>query len=155
VVHRMRSWVMLGVLIAFAGLWVAVLCLNGHGVYAVDDAAKAAPAPAPAPTAAGRVVILGFDGVEPTIVDAMLAAGQLPNLAKLRDQGGYQRLASSNPPQSPTAWSSFATGKLPGNHGVYDFVRRTPESYKPGLGFGTLKQPELAPDGALAKPASF
>jgi len=104
----------------------------------------------------GRVVILGFDGVEPSIVDAMLSAGKLPNLAKLLDNGGsYQRLASSNPPQSPTAWSSFATCKNPGNHGVYDFLRRNPNNYLPGLGFGAMKQPELAPDGSLASPAAF
>ena len=113
-------------------------------------------APAAAPAAQGnRVIILGFDGVEPTIVDGMLAAGQLPNLSKLRDQGCYQRLASSNPPQSPTAWSSFATCKNPGNHGIYDFLRRNPATYVPGLGFGVLKQPELAPDGALANPAAY
>ena len=85
----------------------------------------------------------------------MLSAGELPNLAKLRDKGYYSRLASSNPPQSPTAWSSFATCKNPGNHGVYDFLRRTPGTYVPGLGFGVMKQPELAPDGALAKAAAF
>ena len=99
--------------------------------------------------------MLGFDGVEPTIVDAMMTAGELPNLAKLRDQGIYERLGSSNPPQSPTAWSSFATCKNPGNHGVYDFLRRNPETYVPGLGFGVTKQPELAPDGGLVTPAAF
>ncbi len=85
----------------------------------------------------------------------MLAAGELPNLAKLRDQGTYQRLGSSNPPQSPTAWSSFATCKKPGNHGVYDFLRRNPAKYAPGLGFGAMKQPDLAPDGALQKPPAY
>jgi hypothetical protein len=53
----------------------------------------------------GRVVILGFDGVEPEIVDAMLEAGQLPNLARLRDGGVYRRLRTTTPPQSPVAWT--------------------------------------------------
>lgn len=104
---------------------------------------------------AGRVIILGFDGTEPSIVDAMLAAGQLPNLARLRDTGCYQRLASSNPPQSPTAWSSFATCTLPGNHGIYDFLRRNPQTYAPGLGFGVTKPAELDPEGAVTKRAEF
>jgi predicted AlkP superfamily phosphohydrolase/phosphomutase len=103
----------------------------------------------------GRVILLGFDGVEPTIVEEMMAKGELPNLAKLREQGGFQPLGSSNPPQSPTAWSSFATCKQPGNHGVYDFLRRNPANYMPGVGFGVAKQAELAPDGALAKAAKF
>jgi predicted AlkP superfamily phosphohydrolase/phosphomutase len=129
-----------------------------------EPAPAAAPTPAeqpaqpipatPAPQA-NRVVVLGFDGAEPSIVDAMLAAGELPNLAKLRDQGCYNRLGSSNPPQSPTAWSSFATCKNPGNHGIYDFLRRNPSNYIPGLGFGALKQPELASDGSLAAPSVF
>lgn len=100
-----------------------------------------------------RVIILGFDGVEPTIVEAMLSAGELPNLAKLRDRGGYQRLGSTIPPQSPTAWSSFATCKRPGNHGIYDFLRRSTRTYLPSPGFGVLKHPDLAPDGAVARAA--
>ncbi len=103
----------------------------------------------------GRVVILGFDGVEPLIIDEMLEANRLPNLAALRARGGYQRLLSSNPPQSPTAWSSFATCTRPGNHGIYDFLRRNPGTYMPGLGFGMMKGPQLAADGRLLKPASY
>ncbi len=130
---------------------VAIVCMTLMPRTALAQTTPPAP-----PTAQGnRVVILGFDGVEPTVVDGMLTASELPNLAKLRDQGCYNRLASSNPPQSPTAWSSFATCKNPGNHGIYDFLRRNPANYVPGLGFGALKQPELAPDGALANPAAY
>ncbi|MCH7911017.1 MAG: alkaline phosphatase family protein, partial [Candidatus Hydrogenedentes bacterium] len=105
--------------------------------------------------AEGRVVILGFDGVEPTIVEQMMDAGELPNLAKLRDGGTYSRLQSSNPPQSPTAWSSFTTSKHPGNHGIYDFILRTPRNYLPGVGFGSVVHPKLAADGSLASPPGF
>jgi len=136
-------------LLAGAGLATLPSCSGCR-----PEQAKAAASAASA-EAAPRVIILGFDGVEPSIVDAMLTAGELPNLAKLRDAGTYQRLASSNPPQSPTAWSSFATCVRPGNHGIYDFLRRNPASYMPGLGFGITKHPELAPDGALAKPARY
>ena len=131
-------------------LWVRTGCEAG------ETASQPTPAPAPAGRKkTGRVVILGFDGVEPTIVDAMLAAGELPNLAKLREQGGYQRLASSNPPHSPTAWSSFATSMSPGGHGIFDFLRRDPQNYLPGLGFGSLNKPELDADSAVKKPAEF
>jgi len=104
---------------------------------------------------AGRVVILGFDGVEPSIVETMLSAGELPNLAKLRDGGCYRKLGSSNPPQSPTAWSSFATCTNPGNHGIFDFLRRNPQKYVPGLGFGNVRPAELDADGKLSKRAEF
>ena len=141
-----------------AGL-VVLLFTSGCGSDEAKASSNVAAAPAQAPAESGedapRVIILGFDAVEPSIVDAMLTAGELPNLAKLRDQGTYQRLASSNPPQSPTAWSSFATCLRPGNHGIYDFLRRNPSTYFPGLGFGTTKHPELTSDGAVAKPAHY
>lgn len=103
----------------------------------------------------GRVIILGFDGIEPSIVEAMMGRGELPNLAKLRDAGTFTPLASSNPPQSPTAWSDFATCRTPVNHGVFDFLRRNPRNYFPAPGFGIMKRPELAPDGSLAAPPEY
>lgn len=101
----------------------------------------------------GRVIILGFDGVDPNIVSAMFENGELPNLAKLREQGTFKPLRSSNPPQSPTAWSSFATCKDPGDHGIYDFLRRNPKTMFPGVGFGQAMHAKLSPDGSVAEPA--
>ena len=135
-------------LVCIMGSFVAVCELQNVEVGSVIRTGSETPSQ-------GRVVILGFDGVEPTIVDTMLTAGELPNIAKLREQGCFQRLGSSNPPQSPTAWSSFATCLNPGNHGIYDFLRRDPARYMPGLGFGITKHPELAPSGSLSKPAEY
>ncbi len=100
----------------------------------------------------GRVVILGFDGVEPSIVDRMLTAGELPNLAGLRRQGSYHLLNTTIPPQSPVAWASFATCKNPGGHGIYDFFNRDPASYIPGMAFGGTTLATLAADGSIVKP---
>ncbi len=87
-----------------------------------------APTAGPATTAAaGRLVILGFDGVDPDWVDRYAAQGKLPTLAKLvKAHGGkaYHRLRSTNPPQSPVAWTTFATGTDPGDHGIFDFIGR-------------------------------
>lgn len=117
-------------------------------------AAAAEPAPSKLSQAKGRVIILGFDGVEPSIVERMLDAGELPNLDQLRKRGAYRRLSTANPPQSPTAWSSFATCTDPGDHGIYDFLRRDPKRYIPGVGFGTTAHARLNPDGSVAEPAS-
>mgnify|MGYP006280148375 CR=1 FL=1 len=103
----------------------------------------------------GRVVILGFDGVDPGISKEMMEKGELPNLKQLAEQGTFKPLESSNPPQSPTAWSNFATCRTPVNHGIFDFLRRDPKTYFPGVGFGITKHPELAPDGALAARAEY
>ena len=137
--HTLRSKVLtvLLVLIALTGVFIA---LTG------GDSSEAAQK--------GRVIILGFDGADPGIVEEMLAAGQLPNLAKLRSEGSFQRLGTTTPPQSPTAWATFNTSRSPLNHGIFDFLRRNPKVYAPGVGAGRTVQPKLAADGSLQTPPS-
>jgi hypothetical protein len=80
-----------------------------------------------------RVVILGLDGLEPTLLDKYMAEGKLPNFAKLAEQGCYKRLRTVLPPLSPVAWSSFLTGSNPGKHNIFDFLTRDPHTYMPLL----------------------
>src|SRR3974377_404033 len=80
-----------------------------------------------------KVIVIGLDGLEPRIVEAMLARGELKNLQKLRDAGSYTRLRTTYPAQTPVAWSTFATGTNPGGHGIFDFIRRDPRTYLPDL----------------------
>jgi predicted AlkP superfamily phosphohydrolase/phosphomutase len=87
-----------------------------------------------------KVIVIGLDGLDPRIVEALLATGELPYLAGLLAQGGYARLASTSPAQTPVAWSSFATGTNPGGHGVFDFLRRDPETYLPQLALNRHEQ---------------
>lgn len=89
-----------------------------------------------------RVVILGLDGLEPTLTEKFLDEGLLPNLAKLREQGSYQRLGTSCPPLSPVAWSSFATGTNPGKHNIFDFISRDPSSYLPIMSSVRIRGPK-------------
>jgi predicted AlkP superfamily phosphohydrolase/phosphomutase len=78
-----------------------------------------------------KAIVIGLDGLDPGIVDAMLGRGELPNLAKIRKSGTYSRLATTYPAQTPVAWSSFATGSNPGMHGIFDFISRDPGTYLP------------------------
>ncbi len=78
-----------------------------------------------------KVVILGFDGTDAALVEQYLAAGALPNLARLRAGGYYAPLRSTNPPQTPVSWASFSTGINPGRTEVFDFLRRTEGTYLP------------------------
>jgi len=78
--------------------------------------------------------LLGVDGLSPVIVERLMACGRIPNLARLASAGTYRRLATSNPSQSPVAWSTMASGCNPGVHGVFDFIRRDPDGYMPDLG---------------------
>lgn len=91
-------------------------------------------------TSIKKVLVIGLDGLEPTLVDALLAEGQLPALAGLRQQGGYTRVRTTCPAQTPVAWSTFATGVNPGGHGVFDFIRRDPKTYLPDLALNRYEQ---------------
>ena len=74
-----------------------------------------------------KVIIIGVDGMDPRLSEKMMDAGQLPNFDKLRKAGGYRRLGTSTPPQSPVAWANFINGAGPGSHGIFDFIHRNPE----------------------------
>jgi predicted AlkP superfamily phosphohydrolase/phosphomutase len=79
-----------------------------------------------------KVIVIGIDGMDPRLCERMMAAGRLPNLAKLRAAGGFSDLGTSIPPQSPVAWANFINGAGPGSHGIFDFMHRHPhEQCKP------------------------
>ncbi len=81
-----------------------------------------------------RMVVLGIDGMDPDILRDVVAAhpDRMPNFARLiAEAGGVLDLGTSNPPQSPVAWSNFITGRNPGGHGIFDFIHRDVTSYTP------------------------
>lgn len=80
-----------------------------------------------------RVIVLGFDGLDPHLADQWIAEGRLPNLAKLAQQGSFSRLQTTYPSISPVAWSSFMTGVDPSRHNIFDFLSRDLRTYKPQL----------------------
>jgi len=92
---------------------------------------------APVIRAAGRkatarkVVVLGFDGMDPHLVKVWMDEGKLPAFRKLASRGGFSSLRTSIPPQSPVAWSNFIAGTNPGGHGIFDFIHRDTETYVP------------------------
>lgn len=74
--------------------------------------------------------IVGIDGGTLELVEPWAQQGQLPTFARIMRNGVSGELTSTIQPISASAWSSFATGKNPGKHGILDFVRSTPFSYK-------------------------
>lgn len=86
-----------------------------------------------------RVIVLGLDGLDPDLLEKFMAEGLLPNFKRLKEEGSYERLATTNPALSPVAWSSFITGANPGRHGVFDFLRRDPQTYLPILTFTDIE----------------
>jgi len=73
-----------------------------------------------------QVIVIGVDGMDPEFVERHW--NDLPNLAQLRRRGNFARLATTTPPQSPVAWSTFITGLDPAEHGIFDFVHRDPST---------------------------
>jgi predicted AlkP superfamily phosphohydrolase/phosphomutase len=92
-----------------------------------------------------RAVVIGLDGLDPRIAEEMMAAGRLPNLARLRDMGTFSRLQTTCPAMSPVAWSSFMTGAGPGRHGIFDFLRRDPRTYLPDLSSAQIRPARRRP----------
>ncbi len=103
-----------------------------------------------------KVIIVGFDGVSPYLLEPWAEQGLLPNVRKLMRLGGYRRLGTTNPPESPVAWASFDTGCNPGKHGIFDFLRRDPKTYVPSIAIAQPKRPRflfglvpISPPGAI------
>jgi predicted AlkP superfamily phosphohydrolase/phosphomutase len=87
-----------------------------------------------------KIIVIGLDGFEPKIAEAMMARGELPNLMKLREQGGYSHLKTTASAQTPVAWSTFSTGTNPGGHGIFDFLTRDPKTYLPVMALSRYEQ---------------
>jgi predicted AlkP superfamily phosphohydrolase/phosphomutase len=88
-----------------------------------------------------RAIIVGFDGLDPEIVDRMKAEGKLPNLSSLIEKGSFKRMRSTCPPISPVAWSSFSTGVNPGKHNIFDFLAPERSNYMSKLSSADIRPP--------------
>lgn len=84
--------------------------------------------------------MIGLDGLDPRITRRLSAQGALPHLARLQERGGFAPVATTYPAQTPVAWSTFATGTNPGGHGIFDFLRRDPATYRPDLALNRYEQ---------------
>ena len=72
---------------------------------------------------------MGLDGATFDLIGPFMAEGKLPNLSKMVASGVHSKLRSTILPLSPTAWTSFSSGKNPGKHGIYDFSKRILGTY--------------------------
>ncbi len=77
-----------------------------------------------------RVLLIGIDGASPAWLARWMAEGELPELARLREDGCLGPLRSTPNMMSPSAWTSMATGVNPGRHGIFGFFDRLPGTYR-------------------------
>jgi predicted AlkP superfamily phosphohydrolase/phosphomutase len=117
----------------FMLVWALVLgafTLASYPLRLVWRALRRRSLPASAPR---RVVVIGFDGMDPALAERWMGEGKLPSFAALAREGAFRRLQTTHPPLSPVAWSSFMTGVHPARHGIFDFLARDARSYLPFL----------------------
>lgn len=91
---------------------------------------------------ARRVVAIGFDGLDAGLTREFMAAGKLPHLQRLAQQGSHHDLRTVLPAITPAAWPTFATGVDPSGHAIFDFISRNPKTYDP-----VLASAEILPGG--------
>lgn len=78
-----------------------------------------------------KTVLIGLDGATFSIIDHLMEEGIMPFLQELTGRGTRAELLSTPNPLTPPAWTSLMTGRSPGNHGIFDFLR--PERTEDGI----------------------
>ncbi|MGC8915669.1 MAG: alkaline phosphatase family protein [Thermoanaerobaculum sp.] len=79
----------------------------------------------------GRLVVVGLDALDWSLVDELTARGLMPNLARLLREGVQAELEVPPPLISPVVWTTIATGMSPEVHGVLDFLEPDPAGGPP------------------------
>ena len=72
------------------------------------------------------VLVLGLDMGDGGLIRHWIGKGRLPNFARLAARGLFVELESPAAVLHTSAWPTFATGVLPGRHGVYYPYQPTP-----------------------------
>ncbi len=76
-----------------------------------------------------RTILIGLDGATFTVLDALMEENVMPFLKKFTASGVRGKLISVTPPLTPPARTTVMTGRSPGNHGIFDFMRfESPQS---------------------------
>jgi len=73
-----------------------------------------------------KVLLIGWDAADWKFLNPLIDQGLMPNLEKLINGGVMGRLATLDPPLSPTLWTAIATGKRPYKHGIHGFTEPDP-----------------------------
>src|SRR5437899_5148847 len=68
-----------------------------------------------------RVLLIGWDAADWKVIQPLLQAGRMPNLARLMAGGVHGNIATLYPVLSPMLWTSIATGKRAYKHGIHGF----------------------------------
>ena len=117
------------------------------------------------PATDAHIRMLMFDGASLEVILSSVAAGRLPNIARILDKGSVLHLATLRPTQAEPVWSAIATGRYPMANGVRSalvyraFGSGTPIQLLPDycfsqalVTFGFLSEQSQTANDLLARP---
>lgn len=72
-----------------------------------------------------KTLLIGLDGASFTVLDWLVKEypEKVPFLKNIYQNGARGVLISTPNPLTPPAWVSLMTGRRPGNHGIFDFIK--------------------------------
>jgi len=107
-----------------------------------------------------KTLLLGLDGATRTSLDPMFELGIMPFLREFTNSGSTGTLMSTVCPVTPPAWTSMITGRTPGHHGIYDFIRVENQTLD-HIPFRLANAPDIRCEplwsitGRMGKPSAF
>ena len=78
-----------------------------------------------------KILVLGVDGMEPSLTKKYLDEGKLPNVKKYIEKGACRKdlvMLGAMPTITPPLWTTLATGAYPETHGITCFWRQSKDS---------------------------
>lgn len=73
-----------------------------------------------------KILFLGLDAAMPDLVKKFVDEGNMPNTARLMDQGVFTRLETVFPPLTAAAWTAIVSGAGAGTNGVPSLMVKHP-----------------------------
>jgi predicted AlkP superfamily phosphohydrolase/phosphomutase len=69
-----------------------------------------------------RACVVGLDGVPFTLLQSMMEKGVMPRTKEIVSRGTLRSMTVTLPEISSVSWSTFMTGRNPGEHGIFGFT---------------------------------
>jgi len=76
-----------------------------------------------------RACVVGLDGVPFSMIERFVRDGVMPRTGEIIARGAFRETTVSLPEISSVSWSTFMTGKNPGEHGIFGFTDLHPGTY--------------------------
>jgi predicted AlkP superfamily phosphohydrolase/phosphomutase len=77
-----------------------------------------------------QACVVGLDGTPHSMITRFMENGVMPNLRDIVAKGRATSMTVTLPEISSVSWSSFMTGKNPGEHGIFGFTDLQEGTYK-------------------------